>query len=119
MSYAVLLHVPSPIEVRPGAPEFDASLPHHTRFGQVLSERGWPIVAGGIIAGAADASTIRGGDVAAGSPVAGELQLWGYYVVDAPERAALEEVCAAELWEARNGSVEVRPLVELPAAAPA
>ena len=40
-------------------------------------------------------------------------QLWGLYVVDAPDLDhVLDET--AELWEAKHGTIEIRPLIRPP-----
>jgi hypothetical protein len=109
MRYAVLLYVDADLPAGPGAAEWDASLPGHRTYaagpgistGVALHDRG-----------SATSLRIRDGRrlVTDGPFAETKEQLWGLYVVDAPD---LDHVldAAAELWEAENGTIEIRPIL--------
>ncbi len=109
MRYAVLLYVDSGLAAGPGAPEWDASIPDHRAFnsrphvshGMALHDRG-----------SATSLRVRDGErlITDGPFAETKEQLWGLYVVDAPDLDhVLDEV--AQLWEAKHGTIEVRPLL--------
>lgn len=116
MQYAVLLYVDADIEVSPDHPDWQASLPHHVAFNQALQERGLAYN-GGVLTGAASATSVRtrGGErVVSDGPFAEtKEQLWGYYVVDAPDLDTMLELTDL-LWESTHGTVEIRPLLDVP-----
>jgi hypothetical protein len=112
MRYAVLLYVDSNLTDGPGAPEWDASLPDH----QAYNAR--PHVSHGMALHDRTSATslrVRGGErlITDGPFAETKEQLWGLYVVDAPDLDhVLDEV--ADLWEARHGTIEIRPLIRPP-----
>jgi hypothetical protein len=81
-------------------------------FNQALQERGLPYT-GGALTGAAAATTIRDRLVTDGPFAETKEQLWGSYVVDAPDLDVVLELCGL-LWEAEHGAIEVRPLLDVP-----
>ena len=112
MRYAVLLYVDSTLAAGPGAPEWDASLPDHRAFNAL------PHVSHGMALhdrGIATSLRVRDGErlITDGPFAETKEQLWGLYVVDAPNLdQVLDEV--AELWEAKHGTIEIRPLIRPP-----
>jgi hypothetical protein len=109
MRYAVLLYVDSDLPAGPGAAEWDVSLPGHKTY----SAR--PGVLSGIALhdrGSATSLRFRDGRrlVSDGPFAETKEQLWGLYVVEAPD---LDHVLddAAELWEAHHGTIEIRPIL--------
>jgi hypothetical protein len=114
MRYAVLLYVDSALAAGPGAPEWDASLPDHREFNSR------PDVSHGMALHDRQSATslrVRDGRrlVTDGPFAETKEQLWGLYVMDAPDLdTVLDET--AKLWEARNGTIEIRPLLRPPAA---
>ncbi len=117
MQYAILLHADAAIDVRPDDPTWQASIPHHLAFNQALQERGIAYT-GGALTGNASATTLRVRDgealVTDGPFAEAKEQLWGYYVLDAPDLDTVLELSRL-LWEAEHGSVEIRPLLDVPA----
>jgi len=116
MQYAVLLYVDAALEVSPQTPEWQASMPHHMAFNQALQERKLDYT-GGVLTGNAAATSLRvrnGERVVSDGPFAeAKEQLWGYYVVDAPDLDTMLELSTL-LWEADHGTVEIRPLMDVP-----
>ena len=109
MRYAVLLYVDSTLAAGPGAAEWDASLPDHREF------NARPNVSHGLALhdqASATSLRIRDGErlITDGPFAETKEQLWGLYVVDAPD---LDHVLddAASLWEAEHGTIEIRPLI--------
>jgi len=116
MKYAVLLYADATFEARPGAPEWDASLPHHGAFNARLAEGGH-MVAGAALFGIDQATSLRVRDgerlVTDGPFAETKEQLWGFYLIEA---ADLDEALAlsGELWEVEHGTVEIRPVIPMP-----
>jgi hypothetical protein len=119
VQYMILLYVDANIDARPGAPEWDASLPQHRAFAEAMSERGYTF-SGGALHDARTATSVRVRDgerlVTDGPFAETKEQLWGYHLVEAPDLDGLLDACAG-LWEAEHGTVEIRPLI--PSQAPA
>jgi hypothetical protein len=111
MRYAVLLYVDSELAAGPGAPEWDASVPDHRAYSArtkashsvALHDRG-------------SATSLRVRDcrrlVTDGPFAETKEQLWGLYVVEAPD---LDHVIdeAETLWEAQHGTIEIRPILRV------
>jgi hypothetical protein len=119
MQYAILLYADARYGTGPGNPEWDASLPFHTAFVARLAERGVPF-SGGALHGVASSTSLRVRDgerlVTDGPFAETREQLWGFYTVELPDLdAAIDEV--AGLWEAEHGTVEIRPMIPVPAPA--
>lgn len=120
MQYAVLLYVDAEDNAGPESPAFQESLPHHQAFAQGLTERGLEFT-GAPLHGSDTATSMRrrGGDrlVTDGPFAETKEQLWGFYLVEAPDLDTVIEVCDG-LWEVDHGSVEIRPVVsmQMPAA---
>jgi hypothetical protein len=109
MRYAVLLYVDADLPAGPGAAEWDESLPGHHEYGA------GPGVLSGIALhdrGSATSLRFRDGQrlVSDGPFAETKEQLWGLYVVEAPD---LDRVLdqAETLWEARHGTIEIRPIL--------
>ena len=117
MQYAILLYADATYGTGPGNPEWDASLPFHTAFGAGLAERGVPFTGGALHGvGAATSVRLRDGErlVTDGPFAETREQLWGFYTVELPDLDAAIEA-AAGLWEAAHGTVEIRPMIPVPA----
>ncbi|MEM7309863.1 MAG: YciI family protein [Planctomycetota bacterium] len=117
MQYAVLLYADSSLETGPEGTEWSASLPAHQAFGKRLEERGFE--SSGAPLHSVRTSTclrIRDGEklITDGPFAETKEQLWGFYLVEAPDLDAVLDV-TADLWEAHHGTVEVRPCVPKPA----
>jgi hypothetical protein len=112
MRYAVLLYVDAGFAAGPGAPEWDASIPDHRAF------NARPNVSHGLALhdqASATSLRIRNGErlITDGPFAETKEQLWGLYVVEAPDLDhVLDE--AATLWEAENGTIEIRPIIRPP-----
>jgi len=117
MKYAVLLYADASLATGPGAPEWEASLPLHTAFNRAATERGMTITGGAPLEGVGTATSLRVRDgerlVTDGPFAETKEQLWGFYVVDAPDLDAVVDLCTL-LWEAGHGTVEIRPAVDVP-----
>ena len=112
MEYAILLYVPAEIEAEPGTPEWEACLPAHRAVGQAAAEAGYN-PGGRALHAARGATTLRirdGERLLTDGPFAEtKEQLWGFLTVDAPDLDSVIDI-ASGLWEAENGSVEIRPM---------
>lgn len=115
MKYALLLHVDSSFEARPGAPEWDAAIGAHTAFQNRLKELDREPV-GAALRDVSSATTLRvrdGERLVTDGPFAETAeQLWGFYVVEADDEAQALEF-AGLTYEAQHGTVEVRPVIEM------
>ncbi|QEC46297.1 YciI family protein [Baekduia soli] len=117
MKYMLLLYVPPEGRDHPDAAGMEAWF----GYTRALQEAG-VLVAGDALQGLEAATTVRvrGGEtlVADGPFAETKEMLGGYYLIDVPDLdAAL--AWAAKVPNAPYGSVEVRPLMELPAEVPA
>ena len=114
MKYMLLIYSP-PQEHEPTPEEWAASMPAWQAFGEELQRRG-AMVDAAPLAGVASATTVRvrdGKPVVTDGPFA-ETKEWlgGYYIIDAPSLDGAIE--AAKMCPgAKDGSVEVRPIVDL------
>lgn len=117
VKYMVLLYVDAGIDARPGQPEWQASLPGHRTFIDGANERGYEF-SGAALRGIDAATSVRVRDgqrlVTDGPFAETKEQLWGYHLVDAPDIDAVVELCSG-LWEAANGTVEIRPVIPMQA----
>ncbi len=113
MQYAVLLYADGDLEAGPGAPEWEAALGRNRSFQTALSEHGLTF-SGAPLHGAATATSVRVRDdrplVTDGPFAETKEQLWGFYLVEAPDLDLVLELSAG-LWEAEHGTVEVRPVI--------
>jgi hypothetical protein len=114
MKYMLLIYGP-PVEREPTPEEWAASMPVWQAFGEELHKRG-AYVDAAPLANTASATTVRvrdGQRVVTDGPFA-ETKEWlgGYYIIEAP---SLDEAieAAAMCPGAKDGSVEVRPIVDL------
>ncbi|MCW3066612.1 MAG: dehydrogenase [Solirubrobacterales bacterium] len=119
MEYMILLYVDAEIDARPGAPEWDASLPQHRAFAEAVRERGFKL-SGRALHDATTATSVRvreGERLITDGPFAEtKEQLWGYHMIEAPDIDSVIDLCT-DLWEAEHGTVEIRPMI--PSRAPA
>ena len=118
MQYAVFLYADADLDAGPGAPEWEATLGHHTAFNRAVRERGFAIVSGAPLHAKGTATSVRrreGAPLVTDGPFAEtKEQLWGFYVVEAADLDAVIDL-AGLLWEAEHGTVEIRPVVDVPA----
>ena len=118
MRYMLLLHVPA--DVRANA-ELRAPMEAWFAFNQALQDAG-VYIAGDALQDLGTAKTVRvrdGETLTTDGPFAETREmLGGYYLIDVPDLdAAL--AWAARVPNAPYGSVEVRPIMEIPSEAPA
>jgi hypothetical protein len=114
MKYMLLIYSP-PVEREPTPEEWAASMPAWEAFGNEIRAHGaW--VDAAPLAGVASATTVRvrdGKSVVTDGPFA-ETKEWlgGYYIIDVP---TLDDALktAGMCPGAKDGSVEIRPLVDL------
>jgi hypothetical protein len=118
MKYMLIIYADPAHELTPGTPEFDE---RRAQWMAVSTDMG-PVYESGAALQPIDTATTVRADAPGGDPVLTDGPyaetkefLAGYYVVDVPD------LDTATQWAARlplhpGGSVEVRPVVELPAA---
>ncbi|MEZ5379337.1 MAG: YciI family protein [Acidimicrobiales bacterium] len=116
MNYMLLLYSAADAGPKPGSPEQAAEMPQWLAYSQALVDAG-VMVAGEPLHPVSTATTVRlrGGEVLTTDGPFAETkeQLGGYYIIDVPDLdAALD-------WAAKTpltgyGSVEVRPIMEIP-----
>jgi len=89
---------------------FQQVMEAHNRFAQQVEAKGGKMVSGNALQPTSTATSIRGDVVTDGPFAETKEQFGGYYLVDA---ADLDDALAiaARIPTARNGSIEVRPLV--------
>jgi hypothetical protein len=114
MKYMLLIYG-EPAEREPTPEEWAAAMPAWVAYGEELRKRGAYIDAAPL-APPASATTVRvrdGNRVVTDGPFAETKEvLGGYYIIEAPTLdGALE--AAAMCPGAKNGSVEIRPLVDM------
>ena len=119
MQYTVLLYADASLGTGPGNPEWDASLPAHGALNAAARERGYAIT-GAPLFGAETATSVRRRDgerlVTEGPFAETKEQLWGFYLIDAPDLDAVLDLVDG-LWEVDHGTVEIRPVLPVPAPA--
>ena len=119
MQYALLIYGEEPVEERPGE-AMEAEIGEYFAFGDHLRSRN-AFVAGEALHPVATATTVRvrdGQTLTTDGPFAETKEvLGGFYLVEA---ADLDEAIgyAAMIPGARNGCIEVRPVVDFSGAAP-
>ena len=116
MKFLLMLAGEPGIGPTPGSPEFTEMLARYQQVTEEMASSG-VLIANGPLQGSAAATTIRvrGGQriVNEGSPAEIRGELNGYYVLDcANVDSAIE--WAAKIPAARYGSIEVRPIVNMP-----
>ncbi len=88
-------------------------------FQTALSEHGLTF-SGAPLHGAATATSVRVRDdrplVTDGPFAETKEQLWGFYLVEAPDLDTVVELTAG-MWEATHGTVEIRPVIPISEAA--
>jgi hypothetical protein len=116
MQYTVLLYADATLGVGPEHAEWAASLPAHTALNEAARERGYAI-SGAPLFGADAATSVRrrnGERLVTEGPFAEtKEQLWGFYLIDAPDLDAVLDLVDG-LWEVDHGTVEIRPVLPVP-----
>jgi hypothetical protein len=111
MRYAILLYVDADFVAGPGNAEWDASVPDHNVYNALPG-----ISHGMALHDRANATSLRireGERLVTDGPFAEtKEQLWGLYVAEAPDLDTVLED-ASKLWEARHGTIEIRPLLRV------
>ncbi len=119
MRYMLLLHHPETERPLPGSEDFARGTAAFDAFHAELARRGidW---AGDPLQWTPAALSVRVRDgetqVTEGAPEPTAEQLGGFYVMDLPSQEAAVEVAALVPW-AQGGTVEIRPIMELPVGA--
>ena len=115
MKYAVLLYVAGGLDAGPGSPEWEAAMPAHGALYEQLAARGIES-SGAALHAASSATSLRrkdGEQLLTDGPFAEvKDQLWGFYLVDAPDLDTVVELFG-DMWEVENGTVEIRPVVPM------
>lgn len=116
MNYMLLLYSAPDAGPTAGSPEQAAEMPAWFAFSEALVEAG-AMVAGDPLHGVETATTLRirdGETLTTDGPFAETKEvLGGYYIIDVPDLDAATE-WAAKVPLAPYGSVEIRPVMELP-----
>jgi hypothetical protein len=108
MKFLALLASDPATESVPGTPEWDADMVLYERFGEIAG----PAILGGEAMDPTEASTVRAGGLVTAGPFAeGAEVVGGLYVLDVPSLDEAIEL-ARQIPAARNGVVELRPMVE-------
>lgn len=111
--YGILIYSPAPADPMDITPDYLALL---ERYPAQVEELGGQIVTGFALAPSTTATAVRGDTVTDGPFIEAKEYLAGYYTIDVPDLdAALD--WAAKVPNAVYGTVEVRPVLEIPAAA--
>jgi len=116
MRYAVLLYADADLDAGPGAPEWEATLPHHSAFMERMAAGGHEFSGAALHAqGSATSMRVRDGQrlVTDGPFAETKEQLWGFYLVEAADLDTVLDLCEP-LWEAGHGTIEVRPVIPTP-----
>lgn len=115
MQYAVLLYVDAALATGPEGPEWMTSMPAHEAFAERLRALGQELEGAPLHSVATATSLrVRGGErlITDGPFAETKEQLWGFYVVEAPDLDAVIELVDG-LWEAEHGTIEIRPCVPM------
>lgn len=116
MNYMLLLYSASDAGPAIGSPEQAAEMPKWFEFSNALVEAG-AMVAGDPLHGIDTATTVRernGEILTTDGPFAETKEiLGGYYIIDVPDLDAARE-WAAKVPLVGYGSVEIRPIMEIP-----
>ena len=116
MQYLLMIYSDESSGPQPGTPEFGAYMNDYFAFTAEMEERGL-CVAGAPLEPVATATTVRvreGSAAVTDGPFAETKEvLGGYYLLDCKDLdEALE--CAAKIPTATYGSIEVRPIMQIP-----
>lgn len=113
MQYAVLLYVDSNFRTGEVAPEWADAVPAHVAFAEKLAARGIDF-SGAPLHSIETATTVRVRDgkrlVSDGPFAETKEQLWGFYLIEAADLDVMIEL-VEEMWEAKHGTVEIRPCI--------
>jgi hypothetical protein len=113
--YFVLLYAQESAMPKPGTPEFDTQNAAYGAVFENFSKRG-AFVNGDPLSGSGSATSVRVRNGqrqdAAGPATSSAEQIIGYYVLEAKDQAAANEL-AATIPCAQTGTVEVRPVFEM------
>jgi hypothetical protein len=116
--YMLLIY--SPTEGGPSQEEAAAEMPRWFEYTEALQKSG-ALLAGDALQGAETATTVRvrdGETIISDGPFAETKELLGgYYLIDAPDRETALE-WAGKMPNINYGTVEVRPVMEIPAEVP-
>ena len=116
MQFAVLLYADSAFDAGSDGPEWVAALPGHGGLQRRLTAGGHEFSGAALRdVRAATSLRVRDGErlITDGPFAETKEQLWGFYLVDAPDLDTVIEACDG-LWEIDNGTVEIRPVVPMP-----
>lgn len=117
MRYMLLLYSSHDARPAPGSPEQAAEMPKWFAYTNELQEAG-VLLGGDALHDVGTATTVRvrdGGPISTDGPFAETKEvLGGYYMIDVPDLDAATE-WAAKVPLADYGSVEIRPIMEIPA----
>jgi len=115
MRFTVLLYADAELAAEPGAPEWEASLLANIAFAERLQEGGHEF-SGAALQSVAQATSLRVRDgrrlVTDGPFAETKEQLWGFYLVEAPDLDTVLEL-VEPMWEAEHGTIEVRPVIPM------
>lgn len=115
MKFLLLIYTAEATDPRPGTPEFDEQMNGYGTFTQEVMESG-KFVSGEALMPVGEARTarVRNGEklITAGPFAETSEQLGGYYAVDC---ASIDEALewALKIPGAKQGSIEVRPVMEM------
>jgi hypothetical protein len=117
VQYMLLIYGAPDAGPKPGTPEFDTQMGKWNEYTQRLRDSG-AMVAGDPLQGVDTATTVRrrnGDRLVTDGPFAETKEnLGGYYIVDVPDLDAAIE-WAGQMPNIEYGTVEVRPILEMPA----
>lgn len=120
MRYMLLIYGPADSANAPSQEELEAEMPRWFAYSQALEQAG-VFLAGDALQGSETATTVRvrdGETLVSDGPFAETKELLGgYYLIDAPDLETAKE-WAAKMPNIHYGSVEVRPILEIPAEVP-
>jgi hypothetical protein len=115
MRYVLLIY--GPVEGGPSPEESQAEMPRWFQYTEELQQAGL-MLGGEALQWADTATTVRvrdGETLVTDGPFAETKELLGgYYLIDAPDLATAQE-WAAKMPNIKYGTVEVRPIMEIPA----
>jgi alpha-beta hydrolase superfamily lysophospholipase len=119
MQFAVLLYADSTLDAGRDAPEWAAAVPAHGTLHARLTAGGHEYT-GAALRDVRTATSLRVRDgerlVTDGPFAETKEQLWGFYLVEAPDLDTVIEL-TADMWEATHGTVEIRPVIPISEAA--
>ncbi len=119
MQFAVLLYADSALDAGRDAPEWAAAVPAHGTLHARLAAGGHEFT-GAALRDVRTATSLRIRDgerlITDGPFAETKEQLWGFYLVEAPDLDTVVELTAG-MWEATHGTVEIRPVIPISEAA--